>query len=309
MTHTTDRYENGANDDAGGTDARTHQDGCMYGEWRQPVNVWAGPSTSIHTDETAKSVGMRGGTIPGIFHLNLFPPLLAELWGQRCFERGSLSMYYTYATTDREDVRAVIAIPPKSTENMQVEARVETSEGQTAAKGTVSVGDPEELSYLRKIKLADANPDELRILAGIKAGDRLPSRDVTLSQELAEKGLESIPADWLDWYKGESPWGASILSPSAMHRALAIRPMRPDGRPIQGVGFYGATELQNIEGPLKVGTPYRLRGKVVCVGVTSKTEYYWVDSYLEEGSSGRRVARMLHMDRFMKAGSPHYGGR
>lgn len=89
------------------------KDGKLYGGWRQPVNIWMDVPGSIHNDAVAQGVGMRGGTIPGTVHLNLFGPLLVELWGKRWWEKGSISIYYTYATTHREDVRAIIVVPPK----------------------------------------------------------------------------------------------------------------------------------------------------------------------------------------------------
>jgi hypothetical protein len=281
------------------------KDGRMYGGWRRPINTAIGARASIHNDETARSVGMRGGTIPGTVHLNLFAPLFVKLWGQRWFERGSLSMYYTYATLDREEVRAVIALPPEGAKDVQVEACVEMPDGRTVAEGTVSVGDAKEVSHLQGLELTNAKPEELRILASLKAGDELPSRDVLATQESIDRGLETI-TDPLDWYKGSSPWGPSIVNPAAMYGAMMLTPTRPDGKPFSAVGFFGATEVRNVNGPIKVGVPYRAKGKLVCVGTSSRTEYYWYDSYLEERDSGKRVAEMRKMLRYMKAGSPYY---
>ena len=89
---------------------------------------------------------MRGGTIPGTIHLNLFPPLLIRAFGQGWFEQGTLSVFYTYATTDREEVRAVLGVPPAGAKEAQVEARAETPDGHTVLKGTASVGNPKEPS-------------------------------------------------------------------------------------------------------------------------------------------------------------------
>ncbi|MBN1380669.1 MAG: hypothetical protein JXA41_03230 [Deltaproteobacteria bacterium] len=71
----------------------TEKDGYLYGHWRSPVNEWSDAPSSIHNDETAKKVGMRGGTIPGTVHLNLFPPLMLELFGRQWFEIGCISMF------------------------------------------------------------------------------------------------------------------------------------------------------------------------------------------------------------------------
>ena len=56
---------------------------------------------------------MRGGVVVGVSHLDLLPPLLLRAFGQRWFERGSLSIFYTYALLDGEERRAVMAVPPE----------------------------------------------------------------------------------------------------------------------------------------------------------------------------------------------------
>ncbi|HEX3920000.1 MAG TPA: hypothetical protein VHW60_21895, partial [Caulobacteraceae bacterium] len=55
----------------------------LRGAWVQPVNRWQAGENSIHNDDVARSVGMRGGTIPGTVHLSHFRPLLDDLFGDR----------------------------------------------------------------------------------------------------------------------------------------------------------------------------------------------------------------------------------
>ena len=277
----------------------------MYGGWRAPKNLWMGMKTSIHDDSVAKSVGMRGGTIPGTIHLSLFAPLMLEIFGQRWFEKGSLSLYYTFATTHLEEVRAVVQMPSDDSKDIQVEARVEMQSGQVVATGTVAVGEPEEPSYIQALELKNSNPEDLRILAGYKVGAELQSRDILLTQEDADKGLPSI-TDHLDYYKGKSPWGKSILSPTAIYSVMALGSNTLDTERAQAVPFYGATEIRNVNGPVLVGVPYKATGKLVCVGVSNRTEYFWHDSFLKEKESGKLVASIRHLNRFMKAGSPLY---
>ncbi len=279
----------------------TTKEGHMYGGWRRAVNAAIHMEGSIHEDAMAQKLGMRGGAVVGIVHLNLFPPLFLETFGQRWFERGSLSIFYTYALLDGEQVRGVMALPPEGATDVQVETWVESPDGHTIGKGTASIGEPGEISYLQSLELESAPPEELRILAGLKAGDELPSRDVLVTQEDVDRALETI-TDSLDWYKGDSPWGGAIVPPSVMYGALQVAPAKAP----EAVGFFGATELRNIDGPMKVGVPYRVSGRLVCVGASTKTEFYWFDSCLEEKDSGKRVAEMRHMTRLMKASSPLY---
>src|SRR5215469_4068000 len=93
----------------------------MTGIWQQPVNLWQGAENSIHNDSVARKVGMRGGTIPGTVHLSHFVPILDELFGDRWLTTGSVSMYYTYATTDREDVRAIVKTPSSKADDVQLD--------------------------------------------------------------------------------------------------------------------------------------------------------------------------------------------
>ena len=74
----------------------------------------------------------------------------------------------------------------------------------------------------------------------------------------------------------------------------------------QGVGFYGASEVKSINGPILVGVPYIAQGKIVCIGVSKRTEYYWVDVTIEEKETEKEIASLRHMTRIMKMGSPLY---
>ena len=66
---------------------------------------------SIHDDATATVLGFRGGTVAGSIHMDQFPPLLLEAFGQGWFETGSLSLYFRYATTDGEPRRRSQSAP------------------------------------------------------------------------------------------------------------------------------------------------------------------------------------------------------
>jgi len=281
------------------------KDGFMYGGWRAPKNLWKGMTTSIHNDATAQKVGMRGGTIPGTIHLSLFAPLMLEMFGKRWFEKGSLSMFYTFATTDLEEVRAVVKMPSTDAKDIQTEARVEMRDGKLVATGTVAVGEPKELSYIQALDLKNSNPEDLRILAGNKVGDELRPRNITITQENVDRGLPAI-TDHLDYYKGKSPWGNSIVSPTAIYNIMALGSYSLDAERTQAVPFYGATEIRNVNGPVLVGVPYEATGNIVCVGISKRTEYFWHDTFIKEKESGKHIVTIRHMNRFMKAGSPLY---
>ena len=294
------------------------KEGKIFGGWRAPENLIRASTTSIHDDGVAKSVGMRGGTIQGTIHLSMFAPLAKRIFGDRWFEQGTISMYYTFATIDREEVRAIIELPPNTTEEMlpistkdaQVKAWAEMKNGQQIMTGTVSIGSPKVPSYLQAIELKNSKPEDLRILARIKVGDKLPSKEIFLTQEDANKGLKRIP-DQLEYYKrkDKTPWGNAIFYPTALFEAMALGSERTSTEEFQAVPFFGATELRNINGPALVGIPYIAKGKYVSIGASKKTEYVWRDCTLEEKETGKMIASMRHLDRFMKAGSPRYNDK
>lgn len=291
------------------------KDGKIFGGWRAPENLARASTTSIHDDDVAKSVGMRGGTIQGTIHLSMFAPLAQKIFSNRWFEQGTVSMYYTFATVDKEEVRAIIELPPDATEDVlpidtkdvQVKAWAELKNGQQIMTGTVSIGSPKEPSYLQAVELKNSKPEDIRILSRNKVGDELPSKEVLLTQEAANRGLRRI-TDQLDYYKGKdkSPWENAILYPTALFEAMALGFERTSTDEFKAVPFYGATELRNVNGPALIGVSYIVKGKYVCIGVSRKTEYFWLDSTLEEKETGKIVASMRHLNRFMKAGSPLY---
>jgi hypothetical protein len=253
------------------------------GAWVQPVNHWQGGENSIHNDAVARSVGMRGGTIPGTVHLNHFRALLDELFGDRWLINGAVSMYYTFATSHLEDVRAVIKAPPGRCwdENAVFPAWVETPDGKTVCKGTVSIGSPPTPNYIRSLPMDEAAPGANRIAAAVKAGTELKR----IENFVFEHGEDGIVHD-----------------PQSMYGALMSNFLR--GQITQpAVGFFGATEIQLRHGPIRANTPYVKTGRVACVGVTDKTEFVWVDSELTD-AGGRLIAEMRHLTRWMKASSP-----
>lgn len=265
----------------------TASDGRLYSDWMQPVNRWGNADNSIHNDEVAKQVGMRGGTIPGTVHLNHFVPIIMQCWGRRWYERGAISMFYTFATTDREDVRAVMKEPPEG-DDVKVEGWVENTEGTIVAKGSLSIGEPAAPNYVRGQELVDAERDELRILERLVTGQASPSTD----DAMVSAG------------DGEGEYAGILIHPAAMYGLLNVGFHRETIR--RAVGFFGATEINIIDGPIRLNHAYRRTGEVVCVGASPKTEFAWVDSRIEDPDTGKVVAEMRHMTRWMKASSKRW---
>ncbi len=281
------------------------RDHVFVGPLRRSVNNASHVEGSIHDDATATKLGFRGGTVAGSIHLELFPPLLLKAFGKRWFERGTISMYFLNATTDREAVRASLKEPPTDATDAQVDIWIERDDGMRVAEGTASVGDSTEPTALLRRPLDRFDAGQLRILGGLKVGDRFDECDALLTRNAMTERMKVI-TEPLEWYTKPSPWGAPIATPATMVQLLyaqSIATLRAKlGR---AVGLYGAIELRNINGPVTVEHPYRVTGSILALGQSPKTEYMWFETALNE-ADGKRVAEMRMLLRFMKASSPLY---
>jgi len=291
----------------------TSDGGFLRGPIRAPVNLFTGGGRAgsrdlnIHEDATAQRVGFRGGTIPGSIHMDQFVPLLVEAFGPAWFETGSLSLNFKYATTDREEVVAMVASPPSGSD-VQVQVRMEKPDGTLVAIGTASVGEPAEPAHLHAIDLRPADPSQLRILSGVQPTvTRLHHTAAIESSAVARRiELGGLP-DALPWYTGPSPWGGPIANPSAVVQLLRNRGGEFGTHVAQAVGLFGAIEVRHHAGPVFTDREYEVDGEVVAVGASPRTEYVWYDTRaLDPG--GQVVASMRMQLRWMTASSPLYTG-
>jgi hypothetical protein len=257
----------------------TVREGVREGAWVRPENRWQGGANSIHNDETARKVGMRGGAIPGTVHLGHFQPILDEMFADRWLKDGVVSLYYTYATLDKEQVRAVVRAPAGPAPDGLYEAWVETPDGKTVAKGHVACGKTAGPAYVRGLPLEGGG--ERRIVAAMSVGQDAPRVEAFLVED------------------GE---GGVVRNPTAMFQAMRTDfPPKSIAQP--SVGLFGATEITLRAGPIRAGIAYRKTGKIVCLGASPKTEFAWVDSFLHD-RDGVLIAEMRHLTRWMKASSP-----
>ncbi|MGE3073519.1 MAG: hypothetical protein AB7N24_05445 [Dehalococcoidia bacterium] len=282
-------------------------DGVISGPIRRSINNSKNAKGSIHDDATASKLGFRGGTVAGSIHNELFPPLLLEAFGQRWFERGTLSMYYMNATTDREAVRASLRQPPAGVADAQVEAWATREDGMQVAQGTASVGDPGVSTALLARPLDRFETGDLRLLKGVEPGRKFEPVQVSITLEQQQERMK-IVTEPLDWFVSDSPWGKPIAMLAPMVRLLYAKSVASLRGPIgTAVGLFGAIELRNINGPVLVDTEYTCTGEVIAVGQSPKTEYTWFETGLDD-DSGKRIAEMRMLLRWMKASSPLYAG-
>jgi hypothetical protein len=279
----------------------------ITGPVRSPRNLAANIAGSIHDDATAASLGFRGGTVAGSIHMDQFPPLLLEAFGQRWFETGCLSLYFRHATTDGEPVQAFVDRPEHGEPDVQVRAWATTGHDTLVTEGTASAGNPAAASALYSRDLRPVEPGELRILSALKPGDALGDYRLSVDAGRQHSAIrEGAMTEPLDWYTAASPWGGPIASPSAVVGLLYAR-LLAGAKDAMGahVGLFGAIEVRFRHGPVFLDRSYRVTGEVAALSQTPKTEVLWFDSRALD-DDGNVVAQMRMMLRQMKQSSPRY---
>jgi hypothetical protein len=275
--------------------------GPMWGARNWSANAGAG---SIHDNATAAKLGFRGGTVAGDVHMNQFPPVLLKVFGNQWFERGNLSLSFKNATVDLEQVQVFAEARVAGSDTVRV--WMERDDGLLVATGTAALGDHPG-SELRKKDYRACDPDELRILSGLKPGLSLGTYDVyTNTDKQFNRYDTGVISDPLPWYRDTSPWGGPVAAPCTVLEYLWAYPMQ-GMQPYIGdaVGLFGAIEIGFDNGPLLMNHNYQLTSEVICVGQSPQTEYVWYETHAFD-ESARRVATLLMQSRVMKASSPHY---
>jgi len=273
----------------------------ITGPFREPRNSAAQQSGSIHDDATASKLGFRGGTVAGSLHMDQFAPLALELFGEAWWRNGNMSFYFRQATVDREVVRA-LALPgePHARLWMENEAGALIAEGTASCKGSDAETSVQNLLESQ----TKSDPDGLRILNGVKVGQEVTDLEAEVTRAALDHRLETI-TERLPAYEGDK----AVLPPSTivhLFRGHAQEKLyRTDG---PAVGLFGAIEVQEIAGPLRADTPYKLRAKVLALSESPKTENVWYRAWAADPKSGEDVASMLMYLRYMKGSSKHYGG-
>ena len=274
-----------------------------------------GGHSSIHDDATAEKLGFRAGPIEGPTHFSLFPPLLAQIWGQAWFERGCISAHYMNMVVEGEAVRAFAEIPaPGAT---RTRAWAEKADGTQVLDASASIG-PDHGETLLEARLKTLSPPDVAvILADLRVGmagaaDEMVRMDAdqhmgklypfSLAQKLA-KITENSP-----WYSGaDNPWGRAII-PLEMISVLAEYSSHAAKFPVKGpaVGLFADQEIRLIDGPLFVGEAYLIRREIAALSGSKRTESYWVRTRIFDAAGKVQKAEMLLNHATMKASYAAY---
>ncbi|MYE11290.1 MAG: hypothetical protein F4X99_06425 [Gammaproteobacteria bacterium] len=279
-------------------------DGAVAGPLRSPRNIEQDLPNSIHNDAVAQKLGLRGGTVAGSLHMEQFPSLLIAVLGPEWWSKGGLSLYFKYATTDLEAVQCFARRPGSGDVGEQVPTWMDTEDGRRVAEGTAWVGRPAGRTALAERAANVPDPRDLRIFRDFHGEHEMRGIPVRVEEEVLARRLDVI-VEPLDEYVVPDRYGERVLPPSMLVRALtAYHNTMLQDWPDLGVGLYGAIEIEHLAGPCFVEHDYEVRGRVLAVGETPRTEYLWYESVLSEPSGGVDRARMLMMLRFMKDSSP-----
>lgn len=272
----------------------TLQDRTIEGQFRAPHNGFQQAPGSIHNDEVASKLGFKGGTVPGSVHMDQFAPLLVETYGTDWFGRGNMSLHFSQATVDREEVKAVMQpASPRSRLTMF------NREGAQVCIGTASglTRDAESEMSRRMAAQPDPAPGALRILAGYQIGDVTTDIPMRIEREALDKALGRI-TERLPLYD------EGVLPPSHLVRLAHISRPTVLAKVNQSVGLFGALEFRISEGPLRADHDYVGRTTMLKLTESPKTESAWYDVDIADAATGRDVATVTFMIRFMKASSP-----
>lgn len=268
---------------------------------------------SIHDPERARALGFRGSAVAGIFHLDCFAPLLLDAYGPDWWRRGGLSLYFQNIVISGEPVRAYLERPRQPGAMTGIQARRADDPSIIVATGTASLNDHTRHDLMtRDLRLGD--PSRLRLLKGLQPGTFIGEKvhDMPASRQDAMLKSGGVNQD-MPFYHLPQPFGAPIASISQAAYVMVrlghddghsgLRHLAPDSD--HAAGMYGACQLVFVNGPIFLDRPYTVRGEVVGVGDSPKTEYCWWDATAHD-EKGVEVARVRHLLRFIKTGSPLY---
>ncbi|MEC9344083.1 MAG: hypothetical protein VYD64_09580 [Pseudomonadota bacterium] len=290
----------------------TEEDGVLRGPMRQPRQLLSAQDydghASVHDDETARSLGFRGGTIEGPTHFSQFVPLACSAWGERWLERGCLSAHYRAPAYDGDEVRAFMRKPgPKES---LAEIWMERADGVEILRGSASIGPdfPESALESRMAKL-DPLEDPV-ILSEVRIGTRVPRVPVRMGAHnrmsdlypfsLSDK-LKLITEPSAAYETASNRWNRAIV-PFEMISVLMQHTWDDSTIAAKGpaLGMFADQEIRLLDGPVFVDEPYEVEREVAFLSGSRRTESVWIRSYLYRPGEASAVAMMLLNCAFMK---------
>lgn len=294
-------------------------DGTIIGPARAPVQMLADQTyddhLSVHDESNAAALGLTGAPIEGPTHFSQFDPIAIELFGDEWFRTGCISSHFSTMVVEGEEVVASATRTSASSADITAAKVADPgAEADTVLSGTISVAPHPETAL--ENRLANARPagnlfivDQLFV--GMKSEEgRVTSMDLTTDNgrlypfSLASK-LDGI-TERSPWYDAaDNPWGRPIV-PMEMLSVLANKV--GDRMPVRqpSLGLFLDLEVRLIDGPVFVGTEYRVDREVVGLSQSRRVESHWVRSTLTEVATGKHAASVLLHSGVFKESYPGY---
>jgi hypothetical protein len=290
----------------------------LTGPFRTPAQLLADQTynghKSLHDDEAAAKLGLRGAPIEGPTHFSQFEPLAASIWGDRWFTHGCISSHFLNMVIDGEQVRASLALEGPGVALARIDAV--KADGTPVLTGTASVdmGDGHGETDL-SVRLATTQSRELgdvfiidQLAVGQQgAQESEPGGDVVtmgfndhmgdLYPFTLQRKLDTI-TERLSYFEpgAVTPWGGPIV-PMEMLSVLTGSTAHLTGFRVRqpSVGLFIDLEVRLLHGPVFVGRPYRLQRQIVALSQSKRTESYWTRTTLFEanGANDLPIAEVL----------------
>lgn len=281
--------------------AVSQEDGWLCGPWRRPTNNSSHEAGTIHDDATARKLGFRSGTVAGSIHMEQFVPLLQQVLGPQWHRTGSLSLWFREPSMDGERVRAQVAEDGGG--RRQVCMRRE--DGSEVLAGTASDG-LDTQGALRQ-RLAAMRPGEApRMLAPLRVGFQAARLPTCVPQDDVNRRLPIITECLPEFAPQTAPAWAPL---SAAVHALRVFEQRLPIEQTGFVGLFGGIEWQWLAGPMRVDHAYEVRGEVVAITDSPRSEMLWTETTVHDPALGCDVARMLMLSRLLKESSPLWNAK
>jgi hypothetical protein len=261
------------------------------GEWRRLANLAAHKEGSIHDDETAQSMGFRGGFVPGSTVGQAAIPGILARYGRHWMEGGWYTFKFVRPVYIDEEVREVAEAVP---DEADISLRVESRDGRLCCDGSAGLGatvpwDPAE-DGLR-------GADEF--FPAMTIGAPCPESEMLVLQEDVVPMLEAA-GDETGWYGDVSPWGAGLIPPERLMNAAldASRAEIKADDTVRNPGMWAEHALA-VEQPMFLGQRYVLTEHLADKGLSGRTAFISFEFEVTDGS-GQRCAVGRHKIKWIR---------
>ena len=258
--------------------------------WLRARNLHAESTGSIHDEQQAQALGFRHALIGGSYICAFAVRELVERFGAAWHERGFLKQAFIHPLYEPDQFRVLIEpLTPAEHDEQLVSVALETREGTRVTAGYAGLARPG-AGVPPWERDDEASPEAPRgdPLPGVALGTEYPAYQRTVTIEESEP-WRSMAGDELEWYTARSPWGGPI-APSFKYMLLGGGG-EPEGGlqadPPMRAAMNGTFQMLQ-SGPLLIGEPYAVQGRLVEKGFSARSAYR-TNEFTVTDAEGTRV--------------------